>query len=86
MTERVVATGFEKFFVKAWKDWDGDQSFLAFYDCELDPIFAVIAGIKEVDVVEISMEDCEVRLYNSGDDGVPFFKQPYKITLVEPTN
>ncbi|QDF14731.1 hypothetical protein PONTUS_82 [Vibrio phage Pontus] len=85
MTERVVATGFEKFFVKAWKDWDGDQNCLAFYDCKLDGILAILAGTEKADVVEINNEDCKVRLYTYGDDA-PFFVQPFKITLVEPTN
>lgn len=85
MSDKKEATGYEKFFIKTWEDWDGDQSVLSFYKCELDSVFAVLAGVKEADVVDISNEDCVVRLYNFGD-AEPFFVQPFKLTLVESTN
>lgn len=79
------ATGLEKFFIKEWNEWDGDQSCLVFYDCKLDGIFAILAGVEKADVVEINNEECVVKLYNYGDD-LPFFTQPFKITLVENTD
>lgn len=47
--------GLESMFLVDWKDWDGDHSYMDFYDCELLPEIAELIGVTKEVVVDLSI-------------------------------
>lgn len=61
-------TGIEKFFIKSWEQWSGDQSLMQF--CNNETKLELVKDFVDFDVFlfEINLEICEVVFYGEWDD------------------
>lgn len=78
--QRVTATGFEKFFVKEWLNWDDTDLGMVFYDCVLDPVFAIIVGHQHADEVQIDWTKCKIYVYKN-DPTAPCYENDFTMSV-----